>query len=278
MSNICSVVGETGSGKSTLINKIIGRDEVVIGHELESMTKTITAVTLTHQKKKIIFFDTPGFDDTYLPDAKVFQMIASFLRDLYERQVYVNGILYCHPIDNRRVTGSSRRQLEFMERLIGQKSLKNVIFVLTFADRMDYNRDLMDSRIGELKRTYWAPFLAKDARMFIKDGDGPPRALVDMVLRSQKTILDLQRELVDERRTLLRTSAGGTIKTESENKISYLEQELEALRKEIKDPATRKDPELVQEIRKLEDEVKSKLEIVKSELVSLDRQTDSSST
>ena len=58
------VVGETGTGKSALVNNLMGRAVVEEGDTLDSQTATITKHTLEVQGVTVALYDTPGLDDT----------------------------------------------------------------------------------------------------------------------------------------------------------------------------------------------------------------------
>ena len=58
------VIGETGSGKSTLINNLLGKEVAPVGHTMESETLKVTPHEVTVEGVPIVVYDTPGLDDT----------------------------------------------------------------------------------------------------------------------------------------------------------------------------------------------------------------------
>lgn len=119
-----------------------------------------------------------------------------------------------------------------MRQLVGDGNLKNVIMVTTFWDIIDAN--VGKSREDELKNSFWKPLLDRGARVArCKGGRTSELALIDMVLKTQTTILDLQRELVDEKRKLSETTAGKEVKIRTAARIRRLEQQAAEVRDEI---------------------------------------------
>jgi len=83
---IIPVMGPTGVGKSTFINIAAGQDRTLVGHDLTSCTAEIQVVRVTHPRfpsRRIVFVDTPGFDDTYVSDTEILRRIANWLKDTY---------------------------------------------------------------------------------------------------------------------------------------------------------------------------------------------------
>jgi len=221
---IIIVMGITGSGKSTLINDITGRRDQEVGNNLDSCTTEIDTVDFVFERRRIKLVDTPGFDNISVSSTKVFQMIAKYLQNLYERNVYVNGIFYLQRVIDNRMTGSSIRQLGLMRNLVGDAGLKNVVLITTFWGKSDEKRG--KAIVRDLVTSFWGPLLGHGARVFDYKSKKLTGDLIRSVLTSQRTILDLQRELVDERRTLLQTTAGRGVAEEIEEEISKLDDDL----------------------------------------------------
>ena len=94
-------MGPTGAGKSTVsflgfnssqcrslipppqfINKAAGLETAEVGHCLESCTHQIQVVRCfdKNQNRRIVFVDTPGFDDTNISDFDIIQLVADWLK------------------------------------------------------------------------------------------------------------------------------------------------------------------------------------------------------
>ena len=61
----------------------MGREVVKAGHRLQSCTAEIQPVIMdphpNDPSRRLVFVDTPGFDDTYVDDAEIHRRIAAWL-------------------------------------------------------------------------------------------------------------------------------------------------------------------------------------------------------
>lgn len=92
----CSVMGETGTGKSTVSSavvtmrlKVLTRCQFInlasgsklgVNNGLRSMTRTVqTSDSFELSGRLVTLIDTPGFDDTNMSDSEILNMIAVYL-------------------------------------------------------------------------------------------------------------------------------------------------------------------------------------------------------
>ena len=69
-----------------MINKLAGKEVVVVGHGIDSCTTEIKPVIIQHpteENRHIMLVDTPGFDDTYVDDVEILKHIADWLAQSY---------------------------------------------------------------------------------------------------------------------------------------------------------------------------------------------------
>ena len=69
-----------------MLNKLAGKEVVMVGHGLESCTTEIKPVIIQHpteENRRIILVDTPGFDDTNVDDVEILKSIADWLAQSY---------------------------------------------------------------------------------------------------------------------------------------------------------------------------------------------------
>lgn len=54
--------------------------DIGIGHTLKSCTVSIKEHPTQYQGQDLVLVDTPGFDDTNIPDSKILRKIANWLK------------------------------------------------------------------------------------------------------------------------------------------------------------------------------------------------------
>lgn len=122
------VVGETGTGKSTLINNLIGEDIANEGNSLQSETDRISKYTMNVEGVSVALYDTPGLDDSRCTSDE------EYLKKM--RRILQTGaiklVIYCFKLTETRMRRSLIRTFEEYNK-IGMKWDRTVI-ALTFAD------------------------------------------------------------------------------------------------------------------------------------------------
>ncbi|KAF2746414.1 hypothetical protein M011DRAFT_478035 [Sporormia fimetaria CBS 119925] len=129
---IVAVMGVTGAGKSTLIQRITQNRNIVIGHGLKSETQKTTAYQFRHGRRVYTLVDCPGFNDTIRSDQDVLEDITSWLSQNYGSGQLLSGIIYLHPISDTRVQGSTMTQFRVFKELCGDAFYSNIVLGTTF--------------------------------------------------------------------------------------------------------------------------------------------------
>ena len=150
-----AVMGATGSGKSSLISSITGR-EGIVGHNLETGlsllvecdnralmhnelgTSEAEAYEITIDCTTLVLVDTPGFDDIEMSDYQILHAIAAWLENSCERGQLLSGLVYLHQINKTRMSGSAVRALHLFQRICGEDNYKNVILATTFWNKIEH--------------------------------------------------------------------------------------------------------------------------------------------
>ncbi|RSM15085.1 hypothetical protein CDV31_005166 [Fusarium ambrosium] len=211
---VIAVMGNTGSGKSSLIKLISGQD-VEVGSGLEACTETVTAIRMDYKGVRLTLLDSPGFNDTYRSETQILNSISSFLSESYSHGFQLSGIIYLHPISNPRMEGSARLSLRMFRKLVGDDSLSNVILSSTHWSRVspeEGTRRSMMRHTGERESAL---------------------ALVDALINKPPVVLDIQHELVDEGKALIDTAAGSELNKELLDLQHRYEADLHEVRKEM---------------------------------------------
>lgn len=142
--------------------------------------------------------------------------------------------------------------------LCGDKTLKNVVLVTNMWGEVPH--EVGEARERELATNYFKPVLDKSAQL--TRHLNTVQSAHDIILSIMKNVpipLQIQRELVDEGKDIVNTSAGEVINKELNEQIRRHQAELKAVQEEMmkaldeKDEETRQ--ELEQESRKLQEQM-----------------------
>jgi len=195
------IIGPTGAGKSTFINTAAGKTVASVDHGLQSCTPEIQRFIVPHPgdpSRRIIFVDTPGFDDTYVDDAEILRRISIWLTRSYHDGMKISGIIYLHEISQTRFE-TSRKDLYMLIKTYGEDVLKNVILATTKWGNIEAAAGRR--REQQLCDTYWKKMLAQGSRVArFTDTHESAWAIVSIIL---------SKDPVDFRK-LLKTESGKT--------------------------------------------------------------------
>ncbi|KAF7507829.1 hypothetical protein GJ744_009993 [Endocarpon pusillum] len=244
---IVAVMGTTGSGKSTFIQKATGSQDVVVGHTYAACTQVPQLYDFTLDGKNVALLDTPGFDDTYKTDSEVLQGVAEFLAFTYRKNMKLSGIIYLQRITDPRMTHGGRANLELFRALCGDDPLRKVTLATTFWGEMR-NLHRAAEHEEELKSNpdYWGEMLAKKASMtqFHDTKDSAQNIIRDLLENEEKITLKIQEEMVDQKLGLIQTTAGETLKRELTEMAEQHEKQVQMLKQEIETALQMRDYEL----------------------------------
>ncbi|KAG6374164.1 P-loop containing nucleoside triphosphate hydrolase protein [Boletus reticuloceps] len=213
---VIAVMGITRAGKSSFINKAAGRTEIAITNDLESQTRAVQPVRCLHSdgRRNVVLVDTPGFDDTYLSDAEILKIIAHWLKETYQNNIKLSGLLYLHRITDVRMAGTPLRHLSVFKELCGENNLKNVVLVTTMWDEVGESAG--SRREKELLSDFWVDMISLGSRA-CRFQNTPESAweIIDCLnlerSDQRRTPLKIQQEMVDRGLQLHETAAAKTL-------------------------------------------------------------------
>ncbi|KAL4871499.1 P-loop containing nucleoside triphosphate hydrolase protein [Aspergillus spectabilis] len=276
------IMGKTGSGKSTFVARCTGKD-VNIGHGLYSCTTSIDTYSYTlpnphnrHATRRIHLIDCPGFNDTNRSDIETLGILASYLGASYANGVHIDGIIMLHPITDNRIGGSSMRNIEMMKKMCGFASYENLAVATTMwlqAGAQDMTA--MEQREAELftDQRFLGELVAKRAAMFRHNDNGrrhvneetrsARRIVAHLIAVSDTTstpkVLRLQREIIDEGKTLGETAAGIAVAGDLYEARKEHERQLRDLETELKGRLSRANASHASELQNLKSDLQSKM-------------------
>ncbi|KAJ4317353.1 hypothetical protein N0V84_007410 [Fusarium piperis] len=272
--SLIAVMGVTGSGKSNFLRHLIGKGEEkrpTVGHNLYSCTQKTEMYECRLGNKQVVFFDTPGFDDTYRGDADVLADVAQVLSSSYKNNLKLNGIIYLHRIKDERMTNALMRNLTMFRNLCGDAAFQNVVLVTTFWD------ELQDQAKGEgreqqlLDRDEWWGYMAAKGSNTLRFQNTRESALeiVSKVIDLDIVTLQVQEEMVNKGLEVDQTTAGEALNSELTEQRKAFERALETLHHEKEQAKRDHDVQLQGIIERMELEKVALLQDIESEQAAL---------
>ncbi|KAF2680394.1 hypothetical protein K458DRAFT_373693, partial [Lentithecium fluviatile CBS 122367] len=214
---IVAVMGATGTGKSSFVRLVTGDQSIVVGHGLQSTTTAVKEYKFRYQGINFVLIDTPGFDDTNVPDPVILQSITEWLTQSYLNGQKLNGILYLHRITDPRMQGSALRNFRMFRQLCGNDFYQQVILGTTFwsmMNRMPNGSVVGQQRVDELVRTsgFWGSMVQKGSEVLrIPEECNTARNLLLKFSALRCATLQIQDEVVNRGINQSCTSAAKTV-------------------------------------------------------------------
>ncbi|KAK0734297.1 hypothetical protein B0T26DRAFT_632880 [Lasiosphaeria miniovina] len=218
---VIAVMGMTGSGKSSFIQRVSKKQTAAVGHGLQSDTSAVSLHTVHRGNGRVHLVDTPGFDNSRLSDVEVLKLLAFWLSMAYSAGIRIGGIIYMQRITDLRMSGTSLRSLEAFKQLCGPDAFPGITFLTTGWDipvisRDGHARAAAQQRQAELENT---PRCVGDilagggAAMALLPGREAALALVDAIIRRRHNlVLRIQVEMTVGSAALGETGAGRTLR------------------------------------------------------------------
>ncbi|KIW01319.1 uncharacterized protein PV09_07355 [Verruconis gallopava] len=228
---LIAVIGVTGAGKSTFINRAAGRNILQVGHTFDSCTQSVNCVRTEIDGREVFLIDTPGFDDSQRTDAEVLEEISDWLTTTFWEGIYLNGIILLQPVEGCRGLGSERRRTRLFQKICGPDAYSHVVIGTTMwgkiRNRVDGENMVRQRRDSE---EFWAALIRRGAEV-VEHEDTRESALniIRKVMFKNKTILQLQQELAECDGILHRTAAGRQLDQDLGQSSERRRRELDAI-------------------------------------------------
>ncbi|ENH73322.1 hypothetical protein FOC1_g10008807 [Fusarium oxysporum f. sp. cubense race 1] len=256
---LIAVMGVTGSGKSNFLRLLTGRDDEdgpQVGHSLGSCTQKTEAYECLIQGQQFVFFDTPGFDDTYRGDADILADVAQALSSSYMNNVKLSGIIYLHRIKDERMTNAIMRNLTMFRNLCGDGAFENVILATTFWDELQ-DESKGAAREHELISTpeWWGYMSNKGSRIRrFQNTRESALEIVNELVDLPAVTLQIQEEIVEQGLGVDQTTAGEALNEELNKLREQHQAQLNSIREEKEQAIKDRDVQLEKMLDKLEQE------------------------
>lgn len=121
------VIGETGQGKSTLINSLMGEPVAKEGTEYVRETTSLNFFQFKKNDIQIQVWDTPGFTADPKEDENTLQLMVHNIKN-------VDLVLYCIRMDSRRRPKQHEEIIVKITEIFTKNVWSHCLFVLTFAN------------------------------------------------------------------------------------------------------------------------------------------------
>ena len=166
--------------------------------------------------------------------------------DRYREGSTLAGVIYILRIFDDRFGGITGRNFDLLCKLCGESALKNIIIVTNMWT--GGSQDINEAREEELSSQIFKPALKMGAQM-VRHHSSVQSAhkIVRRFFENRPLVLQIQRELVDERKDFMDTAVGKDI--EFGGQIDRHRAELEKLREEMMQALKAQDGEAKRELR-----------------------------
>jgi len=159
----------------------------------------------------------------------------------------------------------SVRNFRMFRRLCGDSTLKNVVLVTNMWGKV--KQDVGEARERELSDKFFKAALDKGARLVRHhDTIESSHDVIRRIMENDPATLQIQRELVDERKDINHTSAGEAVSQEFNRLIKSHEAEVKALREELRHALESRDQETRIELEEATSGLKEQMDKMRVEL------------
>lgn len=224
--------------------------------------------TINHNgfPRRVVLIDTPGFDDINRSDSDVLQDITFILSRTYEQGIKLTGIIYLHRITDVRMSGSALKNLNMFKKLCGENFYSHVVLATTMwgnlaGDSNGYYTGVAREKELVETRSWWGLMCKRGSKIFRYGGDkeSAMNIISYLIALGSAAPLDIQREMVEEKKVLADTSAGQEVQKElQQQQRKYEKEKLELIA--ARDKALMdKDHELAEDLLKERQESNKKL-------------------
>jgi len=162
-------------------------------------------------------------------------LFSNHLTKRYDAHRKLSGLIFVQRISDPRFGGQSNRNLRMFRNLCGTETYKNVVVVTTFWDNVSLEPQAAAKREEELKSTAFKALVDGGARFMRHDRtpQSAQKVLQHILTLLPATVLQIQKEIRLDGRSLENTSAGSVYRKEMKKILAKHTREVEELKLEL---------------------------------------------
>lgn len=167
----------------------------------------------------------------------------------YESGRKLNGVIFLHRISDYRMGGVARKNFRLFKKLCGDDALKSVVIATNMW--ADVTPEVGAIRESELSTNdlFFKPALEKGAKFVRHDNTlESAHKIIREIMGFPPAALSIQKELVDEHKSIGQTAAGQDLKAELEVQIRKQKEEMDGIKAEIQGIIAEKDQKHQEEL------------------------------
>lgn len=203
-------------------------------------------------------------------DTDVLKQLAFWLGEAYKTTVQLSGIIYLHRITDDRMSGSSLRNLMMFKKLCGEDAMKHVSLVTNFWSNLNTPTLTYDTGVAReteltTRRDWWGLMQERGSTVVRHDGTKEcALAIVERLIerRAQEgpVTLDIQKEMIDDKKSLEDTAAGQEVEKELSLAKKKFEEQISDLQSSYDEALKERDLQLAEVLQQQRDDLEKKLQ------------------
>lgn len=203
-------------------------------------------------------------------DTDVLKQLAFWLGEAYKTTVQLSGIIYLHRITDDRMSGSSLRNLTMFKKLCGENAFQHIKLATTMWKNLNGPNLSYDTGVAREKelldrKEWWGLMCERGSSVVRHDGtkECAMEMIEDLIQRRNQggpVVLDIQKEMVDDKLSLEETAAGQAVDKELHIAKQKFEEQIADLQESYDEALKDRDEQLAELLREQREDLEKKLQ------------------